>query len=136
MAMPPTSAPAPAPAPAPMAPADDMPPADGAAPADAGMAEGAEPEVILTVCKDPAGGFMLYQGDEPDEGDEGAAPDAGEAPGAEGTSAGQHFDTPQALMQGIMKLLNPDAGAESSFAKGFKGEPDDTAGAPSAPMPG
>lgn len=120
MAMPPT------PAAAPMAPADDMPPAAGAAAPSADMGEadeGAEPEVILTVCKDPAGGFMLYQGDEPDEGDEGAAPDAGEAPAAEGASAGQHFDTPQALMQGIMKLLNPDQGAEDAFAGGFKGEP-------------
>lgn len=119
MALPPT----PTPAAGPAAGADPTM-APGAPPADMGAAEGAEaPEMdcILTVCKDPNGGFMLYKGDEPEEGAE-AAP--------EGEGQGQHFDSPQELMRGIMQLLNNDEGAESSFAKGFKGEDDPTAGKP------
>lgn len=128
MALPPT----PAPAAGPAAGADPTM-AGGAPPDDMGAAEGAEaPEMdcILTVCKDPNGGFMLYKGDEPEEGAEPAAPGA---PPAEGEDQGQHFDSPQELMRGIMQLLNSDEGAESSFAKGFKGEDDPTAAKPDMP---
>lgn len=115
MAMPPTSAPAPAaagadPAMAGGAPADDMGAAD----------DSASPPVLLTVLGNPGGPFTLMAGDEPEgEGDAAAS-----AP---------TFETPQALMQGIMQLLNPSAGAESSFAKGFKGEDDPTASKPDMP---
>lgn len=129
MAMPPTSAAAP------MAPADDMPPADGAAPADSGMDEGAEPEVIATICVNKDGTYTLYAGDEPEDMGAEAAPPAG---GEEAAPEGKNFDTPQALLRGVMELLNPTEGAEDSFGKGFRGEADDTASAPAAgaPMPG
>lgn len=129
MAMPPTAAPMPADAGG--TPPDDM----GGAQPDAGNADQGGEDCILTVCKDPAGGFILYAGDEPEELGEGTAAEEG-AEAAEGDEGGQHFDTPQALMQGIMKMLNNDGGAEDSFAKGFRGEPDETAGKPpGAPMP-
>lgn len=114
MAMPPTAAPAPGPA----AGADPAM-AGGAPPDDMGAMDddaGAEPDCILTVCKDPNGGFILYKGDEPEE-NEGA--EAGAAPGApapaEDEDQGQHFDTPQALLKGIMEMLNSDSGAEDAF---------------------
>lgn len=119
MALPPTPAAAPPPDADALAPPGGAPDAPDAGEAD----EGAEPPVLFTVLGPPSGPFVLMAGDEP-EG-EGAA--AGAAP---------KFDTPQALMKGIMELLNPDGGAESSFAKGFRGEADDTAAPPAAPMPG
>lgn len=125
MALPPT----PAPAAGPAAGADPTM-AGGAPPDDMGAAEGAEaPEMdcILTVCKDPNGGFMLYKGDEPEEGGE-AAP--------EGEGQGQHFDSPQELMRGIMLVLNSDGDAEASFGKAFRGEPDETAAKPDMASPG
>lgn len=130
MAMPPT----PAPAAGPAAGADPTM-AGGAPPDDMGAADddaGSDKPVLFTVMGDPAGPYTLVPGDE-DEGGDAGPPAAGGAPmaagGDESATQGQSFDTPQALMQGIMKLLSPDAGAEDSFAKGFKGEPDDTAGA-------
>lgn len=98
-------------------PADMPPPAGG--PADAPMDEGAEPAVLFTVMGPPEGPYTLMAGDEPEgEGDlAGAAPT---------------FDTPQALMKAIMELLNPAAGAEDSFGKGFRGEADATAAKPAA----
>lgn len=126
MATPPIPTPAPAAGPAAGA---DPTMAGGAPPDDMGAAGDEAPEMdcILTVCKDPNGGFMLYKGDEPEEGAE-AAP--------EGEGQGQHFDSPQELMRGIMLVLNNDEGAESSFAKGFKGEDDPTAAKPDMPTPG
>lgn len=131
MAMPPTPVPAPTPA-AGAAPADMAPATSGVAPGDAD--EGAEPDVILTVCKDPAGGFTLYKGDEPEEDEGAVSAAAGASPGAaaapagdEGESEGQHFDSPQELLRGIMELLNSDSGADDAFAAGFKGT-DDTPG--------
>lgn len=117
MAMPPTSAPPPADA---GPPGGDMPP--DVAP-DAGMDEGTDSQVLFTVMGPPEGPYTLMAGDEP----EGEGAMAGAAP---------KFDTPQALMKAIMELLNNSGGAEDSFAKGFKGEPDATAGKPDAPMPG
>ena len=87
------------------------------------MDEGAGRECIATVCRNPDGTYMLYPGDEP-EGMEGEA------------DGGQTFDTPQALLRGVMELLNPAEGAESSFGKGFRGEEDATAAKPDMPPPG
>lgn len=130
MALPPTAAAAP------------MPPATGAAPMDidpeldAGNAdEGTEPEVIATICKNADGTYTLYAGDEP-EGMEADAGMPGAAGGEELAPEGKSFDTPQALMRGVMELLNPAAGAEDSFGKGFRGEADATTAKPAEPMPG
>jgi len=122
MALPPTPMPAAAPMGAPAdpaaAPAGDMP-MDGAA------EEGAEPEVVATILKKPGGGYMLIAGDEPEPGMEGEE-------GAEAAPEGKSFDTPQALLKGVMELLNPTEGAEASFGKAFRGEADDTAMKPPA----
>lgn len=98
------------------APAPEVPLAE--APVEV-LDEGAERRCIATICENPDGTYMLYAGDEPE--------------GMEGDAEGQTFDTPQALMRGVMELLNPASGAEDSFAAGFKGEPDPAA-KPDAPM--
>lgn len=92
-----------------------------AAPVDV-MDEGAAPECIATICRNADGGYVLYAGDEPEPGMDGE--------GAEGTT----FDSPQALIRGVMELLNPTEGAEASFGKAFRGEEDATAAKPDAPM--
>ena len=51
---------------------------------------------------------------------------------AEMAAQGKTFDTPQALLRGVMELLNPTEGAEKSFAAGFKGEADPAAEPPPA----
>lgn len=118
MALPPT------PAPAPAAAAADPMAAPGAAPDDMGAPdEGAEPPVLFTVMGPPEGPYVLMAGDEP-EGE------------GEMASAAPTFDTAPELMKAIMALLNPSAGAENSFAKGFKGEDDPTAAKPDMPEPG
>lgn len=130
MAMPPVPAPA-APPPDVGAPPPGAPPAANDVGNEAEGAEGAD-EVVLTVCKDPAGGFTLFKGDEPEEPGEGTAAEEG-AEGNEPPEAGaggQHFDTPQALLKGIMELLNSDSGAEEGFAQGYAG------GKGTAPAPG
>lgn len=121
MAMPPTPAASPAPA---AAGADPMM-AGGAPPDDMGAADDAQPPVLFTVLGSPGGPFTLVPGDE-DEGADAGAPAAGGAPmaagGDESAPEGQSFDTPQALMQAIMALLNPSKGADDAFASGFKGD--------------
>lgn len=94
MALPPT------PADAPIA---EMPMPD----AEMAEADGAMP-VLFTVMGSPGGPFTLMAGDEP----EGEGAMAADAP---------TFDTPQALMKGIMEILNPGtAGAEDEFASATK----------------
>lgn len=103
---------------------------------DAGNAdEGSEPEVIATICVNKDGTYTLYAGDELEsmEGDA-AAPGAGV--GDEAAPEGKNFDTPQALMRGVMELLNPTAGAEDSFGKGFRGEADAAPAEAPPPAPG
>lgn len=87
--------------------------------------EGMEPEVIATISVNKDGTYVLTAGDEPEATE-------GDAPAAQGKT----FDSPQALLRGVMELLNPMEGAEDSFAKGFKGEPDATASKPDMPPPG
>ena len=121
MAMPPTAAAAP--------PMDDMAPAGGDAPADMPMDDAApEGEVVATIMRMPDGTYSLTAGDEMGPGE---PAEAGEAPAPEP----QMFDTPQALLKGVMMLLNDSGAAEDSFAKGFKGEPDPMMDkAPAKPM--
>lgn len=104
--------------------AEEMPPEAAAAP----MAEEGAEECIATICRRPDGTFVLYAGDEPEEMEM-------EAEGGEPAPEGQTFDSPQALMRGVMELLNPAAGAEESFGKGFRGEPDAAAMKPSEMPP-
>lgn len=101
---------------------------------DAGNAdEGTESDVIATICQNKDGTYTLYAGDEPEEAGEAAEP--GE--GAEVAPEGKTFDTPQALLKGVMELLNDSGGAEDSFGKGFRGESDATAAKPDVPpVPG
>lgn len=117
MALPPTAV---------ASPADEAPPPDDMS-LDAEAPEGTEPECIATICRKPDGTYVLYAGDEPD---------AMEGGGEEPATEGQTFDAPQALLRGVMELLNNSGGAEDSFAKGFKGEPDATAVKPAEPLPG
>lgn len=120
MALPPT----PAASPAPAATGTDPAMAAGAPPDDMGAAdEGAEPPVLFTVMGKPEGPYTLMAGDEP-EGEGGMA------------SAAPTFDTAPELMKAIMALLNPSAGAEDSFGKGFRGEDDATAAKPDMAAPG
>lgn len=116
MALPPQAAAAPMPA--------DMGMASGAADAPVDVmdegAESADMPVLFTVMGAPGGPYTLMAGDEP----EGEGAMAGDAP---------TYDTPQALMRGVMEILNPAEGAEDSFGKGFRGEEDLTAMKPDMP---
>lgn len=109
MAMPPTAAAAP-----PMAP-DQMPPDDEATEAQSAPED--EGEVVATIMRMPDGTYSLTPGDEAEPNE---PAEAGAAPAPEP----QMFDTPQALIKGLMDLLNEGTGAEESFGKGFRGEPD------------
>lgn len=106
--------------------AEDAPPAPaGDEPASMPMAEG-EGEattwqpVATILTNTETGAFKLVSGDEPEDGSE---------------PEGPTFDTPQALMKGVMERLNNGDAAEASFGKAFRGEPDEAPAAPAAPMP-
>ncbi len=127
MALPPAAAPSPAgPSPVPP-PAIGAPMAD--APMDAPEEDAGEPEVVATILKNADGSYTLMKGDEPEEDME-AAP--GATP-AEPTS--EDFETPQALMRGLMTLLEGGSGAEEAFEGGFKGGRGSDMGAPPAGGP-
>lgn len=124
---------------APAAPDPDMD-------ADADMGgEGAEQAVLVTICKDGQGGYVVYSGDEP-EGDEGegmSADDAGAMGGAPGGAQGgppaggadmgggaqgQPAASIGATLKITMDLLQADASstgapgsAEDQFQSGFTG---------------
>lgn len=125
MALPPAAAPTPAASPvpppamaAPAAPADDM---AGEEPTEEG-----EPEVVATILKNSDGTYTLQAGDEPE--DETGAP--------MGEPTGDTFDTPQALVRGLIGLLEGGSGAEEAFGEGFKGgRGADMGGAPAGPKP-
>ena len=133
MARPPMPAAAPPPPPG----AGAAPPGAGAAPddtgADAGDAGGADdtgdqPEVWATIMTTPDDKFILVDGDEPEEGEEGnGEPDEMDQAGVNGPT----------LLKQIMAKLQEDkggeGGAEASFGKGFRGEPDETAAGPPTP---
>jgi hypothetical protein len=99
-------------------------------------AEAEESDVLVTIARDPAGGYLVYAGDEPEE-DEGGAEDEGAEAGAGagggmaaggGEEAGQHADSVGAalkLAMDIMQEAENSAGApgssEDQFAAGFAG---------------
>ncbi len=120
MALPPLNAPAPAPADAGMPPGG---PAD-----DTGADQGGGPEVFATILKTPDGKFILVDGDEPEGGEMGDG-----EPGAMDQGG---VDGPTLLKQLMAKIQGGEGGAEDSFGKAFRGEPDATAGGPAPPAPG
>lgn len=109
MALPPVSAQPPAP---------EMPPAEG----------DSQPEVFATILKTPDGKFILVDGDEPEGGEMGD--------GEPGMMDQAGVDGP-ALLKQIMAKIEGGGGAEESFGKAFRGEPDATAmgGAPAGMPP-
>ncbi len=118
MALPPTSA-----APSAPAPGDMPPPAGGDAPG----ADDNQPEVFATILKTPDGKFILVDGDESEPGEEGE--------GESGAMDQAGVDGPTLLKQ-LMAKIEGGNGAEESFGKAFRGEPDATAGKPPPPAPG
>lgn len=129
MALPPSPAAAPAPGDAALADA-------GGVPVDMPADDAGGDEVVATILRTADGKYKLVAGDEPEVGGEMPAGGAGGAP--EGEAAGpeaQTFDSPGQLMQALMPLLDEGTkGAEDSFGRAFRGEPD--AAGPAAPMPG
>lgn len=118
MALPPLNAPPPAPDDQGMQPGADAPmPDDGAN----------QPEVFATILKTPDGKFILVDGDEPEPDEMGD--------GEPGLMDQAGVDGPALLKQLMVKI--EDGGAEDSFGKGFRGEPDATAAKPDVPpVPG
>lgn len=113
-----------------LAPAAASPPADLAAAPATGMApetdaanpdEGKEPEVFATILKNPDGTWMLVAGDEPEPPEAGAEPAGEGTPPAEAAPEGKTFDTPQALLKGVMDMLEGSDTSEAEFDAGFKG---------------
>jgi hypothetical protein len=102
--------------------------------------ESEESDVLVTIARDPAGGYLVYAGDEPEEdeggaedegaegnGEAGAGAGAGMASGG-GAEAGQHADSVGAALKAAMDILQESensAGApgssEDQFAAGFAG---------------
>lgn len=134
MALPPTPAAPPVGAPPPALGAAPPMPMD--APVEEVEEEGDEEE-IATICKRPDGTYVLYTGDEP-EGGEMPPAEAGMAPGAApAESEGETFDTPQALVRGVIALLEASTGAEDAFVGATKpgmGAPPPAGGPPKPPM--
>lgn len=112
MALPPVTA----------APPADMPaPAPGSEGADVPMAgadEGASPWMpFVTVMKNSeTGEFRLVEGDEPEDGE----------------ADGEVFKDGPMLLKAMMSKIEGGNGAEESFGKAFRGEPD---AAPAKPAP-
>lgn len=94
---------------------------------DPAMDEAAEPTstVVVTICKSPEGGYIVYAGDE-QEADEGQPVDGME----EGSpNAGTPVDGMGAALHRAMEILQDDAegadgqgGAQAQFNAGFAGE--------------
>lgn len=111
MALPPLNAPPPG------------PDAGGAPPPAADDATGAgdQPEVFATILKTPDGKFILVDGDEPEGGEMGdGEPGAMDQAGVDGPT----------LLKQLMAKIEGGGGAEASFGKAFRGEPDATAAKP------
>lgn len=90
----------------------------------------AQPEVFATILLTPDGKYILVDGDETEPGEMGE----GEA----GAMDQAGVDGPTVLKQLMAKMQGGEGGAEQSFGKGFRGEPDMTAakGPPAGPPPG
>jgi hypothetical protein len=101
------------------------------------------PTVLVTIAQGPDGGYIVYSGDEPEEGagdDDsamgagGAGPAADAGGGAAGggmgapdeASAGQQVDSIGAALKAAMDILNESASgagsSEEGFAAGFDGD--------------
>lgn len=97
-------------------PSTPMPPAgDEAAPMDPGS-DGGDMTTVLTICKGPDGGYMVYAGDKPD-----TAAGEGEAPGDAGS--GMPADSVGAALKAALDILKADEGGDEQgdFNAGFDG---------------
>lgn len=118
MALPPLNAAAPVTEDAAMPPGADAPMPD----------EGADqPTVFATIMELRDGKFLLIDGDEPEPDEMGA--------GEPGMMDQSGVDGP-ALLKQLMAKIEGGNGAEESFGKGFRGEPDASAAKPAGPAPG
>jgi hypothetical protein len=92
----------------------------------------ASDSVIVTICRDPAGGYVVYSGDEPDASDGTSADDDAASGGASaggasgGDGGGQHVDSIGAALKAAMDVLQEDASSQGAagssddqFASGF-----------------
>jgi len=117
------------------------PPGMDMAAALGGGADAAPPEehgsdVILTICDDGQGGFLVYDGDEPEEGETGDMSEEGVAAMGPGGEEPANSGQPAASMGEALKMAmdimqkhgegGPD-GAQANFDAGFTG--------PQAPTP-
>lgn len=117
-----------------------MSPAAGAADPGADDSGGGQ-SVLLTVLDNGDGSYTLIEGD---ENDAGAAAAAGPEAGAGAEPQGQSFDSPGALLKGILDLLKAheasasgEGTADDNFDAGYAGGSGASSGLkPAAPMAG
>lgn len=105
---------------APPDPADDQ--TDAPAPEDAGDDTASGPTVLCTVMSNGDGTYTLQAGDEPETGDTGEGA-GGEMDGGDSASAGTTYDTPGALLKGVLDIVQADMdqnGGEGSADENFK----------------
>jgi hypothetical protein len=104
------------------------PTAGGAPPPD--DAGSPEDNVILTIARDPeGGGYLVYQGDEPEDGGEDMSADDADAMGPAGGAPSNQPQTAGSVGEALkiaMNILQQDeqsggGGAEAAFASGFGG---------------
>ncbi len=128
----------------PMAGAADAAPVPGDM---GGDTEGSDSDVLVTIARGPDGGYMVYAGDEPEEGG------AGDAEGAEGEPAtppmgmagvptagaggGKPADTIGAALKAALDILNEDqnssggeGSSEDQLAAGYSADQGPTPAAP------
>lgn len=117
-------------------PGGGMPPGMGATDPTAGGApppdDAGSPEdnVILTIARDPeGGGYLVYSGDEPEDGGEDMSADDADAMGPAGGAPANQPQTAGSVGEALkiaMNILQQDeqsggGGAEAAFASGFGG---------------
>lgn len=117
---------------------------DAGAGDDPGGAADSDDNVVVTVCSDGQGGFVIYAGDEPESGDSGDDDTGGDGMGADagamgagggaaggdmgGAPQGQPADSVGAALKIIMTILQENqssqggaGSSEDQFAAGFSG---------------
>lgn len=93
--------------------------------------------VLVTIAQGADGGYVVYAGDEPDDGDGASADDdaaaggagAGAAGAAAGGESGQHVDSIGAALKAALDILNESASSagaagssDDQFAAGYGGD--------------
>ncbi|MDE2104678.1 MAG: hypothetical protein KGL39_46005 [Patescibacteria group bacterium] len=129
---------------------DDDTDQDTAPDTDTGDQGDESPDVLVTIAKGPDGGYLVYDGDEPDEGgadtgedESGADMEAGAAAGADAGAppaapapagpAAQHCDSIGSALKAALDILRSDENGEgeAAFHAGFAGG---SGASPSKPM--